>query len=606
MLRTRMQELLRSGLFRGAVTIKYSECSSYSVRTHTCSQLGLQHLGARVTLAGWVQTSRLDKFILLRDRTGTCQIKIPEDDQNLRQLTNLPNESVVVVAGTVRQRPEGQENNSMLTGHIEVELEDVLETNKANPNLPFQQSKHLSTKEQLRLQYRYLDLRRPELQYNLAIRSALTMKMREFLVSKKFLDIETPTLFRRTPGGAKEFVVPTRLEKKYYSLVQSPQQFKQLLMVGGLDRYFQVARCYRDEGGRSDRQPEFTQLDIEMSFAGREEIIKLVEDLLVHCWPGQLDTPFEQMFYQDAIRDFGVDKPDLRYRNKIIKLNNCFQNSGFGFIEENLQRESFFIGGIFFSAPDSSCLKKVEKETRLAVSDLLKECKEKEEPLLISSYSSLESQTACSLLRKCDGAVSRAVSEAGGGDQVGFLVAGEESSVLPVLGRLRAQLARELLPDLAERPHKFVWVVDFPLFVMEEGKVASAHHPFTAAHPEDQARLRSDPLLCRSLHYDLVLNGQEVGGGSVRIHQAEDQRFVLQDVLQEDVKELHHLLTALGSGCPPHAGIALGLDRLVAIITKSNSIRDVIAFPKSNDGKDLMSGAPAEINEEQKLLYNLK
>ena len=603
MYRNSIRQLLCSRLARDSVSVK---CSSYSLRSHTCSQLRLTDVGAAVTLAGWVQTARLDKFILLRDRTGMCQIKIPENSSELQQLTNLPNESVVVVKGTVRRRPEGQENTNMQTGHIEVELEEVLESNKADPNLPFQQSKHLSTKEQLRLQYRYLDLRRPELQYNLAIRSALTMKMREFLVSKKFLDIETPTLFRRTPGGAKEFVVPTRLENKYYSLVQSPQQFKQLLMVGGLDRYFQIARCYRDEGGKSDRQPEFTQLDIEMSFAGREEIIHLIEDLLVHCWPGELQTPFEQMFYQDAMRDFGVDKPDLRYRNKIINLKNCFRNSGFGFIDEKLNKESYFIGGIFFDAPDSSCLKKVEKETRLVMSDLLKDCKEREEPLLISSYSDLGSETLCSLLKKCSGEVSRVLRELVGEGKVGFLVAGEETSALPFLGRLRTHLGRELVPDLAERPHKFLWVVDFPLFVVEGGAVESAHHPFTAAHPEDRQMFRSDPLSCRSLHYDLVLDGQEVGGGSVRIHQEEDQRFVLEDVLQEDVSELHHLLSALGSGCPPHAGIAIGLDRLVAIITKSNSIRDVIAFPKSNDGKDLMSGAPAEVNQEQKLLYNLK
>ena len=582
------------------------DCSSYTVRTHTCAQLGLSDVGARVTLAGWVQTSRLDKFILIRDRTGVCQIKIPENKQ-FQHLTNLPNESVLVVAGTVLRRPEGQENTKMETGYIEVELEDVLEANKANPNLPFQQSKHLSAKEQLRLQYRYLDLRRPQLQYNLAIRSALTMKMREFLVSKKFLDIETPTLFRRTPGGAKEFVVPTRLENKYYSLVQSPQQFKQLLMVGGLDRYFQVARCYRDEGGKSDRQPEFTQLDIEMSFAGREEIIKLIEDLLVHCWPGDLQAPFEQMFYQDAMRDFGVDKPDLRYRNKIVNLNNCFKNCGVDFIEEKIDNKSFLIGGIFFSATSSSCLKQVERDTRLAVSDILADCKKRGESLVISSYSNLGGQTANSLLRKCDDGVSSAVREVVGEEKVGFLVTGEENSVLAVLGRLRVELARAVVPDLSERPSKFVWIIDFPLFLSEAGgQLESAHHPFTAPHPADRHIFHSAPLQCRSLHYDLVLDGQEVGGGSVRIHNVEDQRFVLEDVLQEDSTELHHLLSALGSGCPPHAGIALGLDRLVAIITKSASIRDVIAFPKTNEGKDLMSGAPAEINEEQKLLYNLK
>ena len=221
-------------------------CSSYSVRSHTCGELGLGHVGARVTLAGWLQATRLDKFLLLRDRTGVCQLKLPEAEE-WTSFQKLPNESVLVVRGVVQPRPEGQENVNMETGYIEVELEAVEEVSKSLPSLPFQQSKHLQTKEPLRLQYRYLDLRRPDLQYNLAIRSALTMKMREFLTGKKFLDIETPTLFRRTPGGAKEFLVPTRTKDRFYSLVQSPQQFKQLLMVGGLDRYFQVARCYRDE-----------------------------------------------------------------------------------------------------------------------------------------------------------------------------------------------------------------------------------------------------------------------------------------------------------------------------------------------------------------------
>ena len=603
-----MRELVSRRPFRERLNIKCSQdCSSYTVRTHTCAQLGLSDVGARVRLAGWVQTSRLDKFILIRDRTGLCQIKIPEDSKHFQDLTDLPNESVLVVAGKVLRRPEGKENTNMETGYIEVELEEVLEANRANPNLPFQQSKHLSANEQLRLQYRYLDLRRPQLQYNLAIRSALTMKMREFLVSKKFLDIETPTLFRRTPGGAKEFVVPTRLENKYYSLVQSPQQFKQLLMVGGLDRYFQVARCYRDEGGKSDRQPEFTQLDIEMSFAGREEIIKLIEDLLVHCWPGDLQAPFEQMFYQDAMRDYGVDKPDLRYRNKIVNLNNCFKNCGLDFISEKIDNESFLMGGIFYSANSASCLKQVEREARLAVSDVLEDCKRRQEPLVISSYSNLGEETTNSVLKKCVEGVSSAVREVVGDGKVGFLVSGEENSVRAVLGRLRVELGRALVADLRERPSKFVWIIDFPLFLSEAGgPLEAAHHPFTAVHPADQDRLRSAPLQCRGLHYDLVLDGQEVGGGSVRIHNMEDQRFVLEDVLKEDSSELHHLLSALGSGCPPHAGIALGLDRLVAIITKSASIRDVIAFPKTNDGKDLMSGAPAEITGEQRDLYNLK
>merc|ERR1719510_111424 len=573
------------------------------MRSHGCGSLTEQHDGVEVSLAGWVQATRMDTFILLRDRTGICQVRA-EASSNLHL---LPLESVVVVKGIVRRRPDGQENPKMTTGGIEVELLNVVETSPAKSNLPIQQSKHVGAKEALRMQYRYLDLRNPALQRNLMLRSQITMAMRQFLVNKGFLDIETPTLFRRTPGGAKEFVVPTRLQGKFYSLVQSPQQFKQLLMVGGLDRYFQVARCYRDEGGKSDRQPEFTQLDIEMSFAGREEIIKLIEDLLDHCWPGDLQAPFEQMFYQDAMRDFGVDKPDLRYRNKIVNLNSCFKNCGLDFISEKINDKSFLVAVIFFSATSTSCLKQVEREARMGVSDILSDCKERQQPLVISSFSNLGGETVNSVLKKCVGGVSSAVSQVVGEDKVGFLVSGEENSVLPVLGRLRLELARALLPDLRERPSKFVWIIDFPLFLPEAGgQVASAHHPFTAPHPSDRHLFRSAPLDCRSLHYDLVLDGQEVGGGSVRIHSEEDQRFVLEEVLQEDSTELTHLLTALGSGCPPHAGIAIGLDRLVAIITKSNSIRDVIAFPKTNEGKDLMSGAPAEINEEQKLLYNLK
>jgi len=582
------------------------KCSSYTVRTHTCGELGLGHVGARVSLAGWLSRTRLDKFLLLRDRTGLCQIKIPEGTSQFDQLKKLPNESVLVVNGTVIPRPEGQENQRMETGEIEVELESVEEVIKADPNLPFQQSKHLTAKEQLRLQFRYLDLRRPELQYNLAIRSALTMKMREFLTSKKFLDIETPTLFRRTPGGAKEFVVPTRVKNKFYSLVQSPQQFKQLLMVGGLDRYFQIARCYRDEGGKPDRQPEFTQLDIEMSFAGRDHIINLIQDLIVHCWPEELVSPFEQMFYEDAMNNYGVDKPDLRFDNKIVNLKDIFNGCGFEFIEDNLSDEKFYLGGIFFDGENSKCLKAVEKEVRMILTDLIESYKKVNSPIVISSFSNIGGDLKSSILKKCNTETNKKFLEKIDGDKIGFIVSGDKEAALTVLGRLRTLLAKELIPDLDQRPNKFVWIVDFPLFVMEDGVLESAHHPFTACHPDDYHKFRSEPLACRSLHYDLVLNGQEIAGGSVRIHSLEDQKFVLEDVLQEDSSELHHLLSALGSGCPPHAGIAIGLDRLVSILTKTDSIRDVIAFPKSNDGKDLMSGAPAEITRDQRSLYHLE
>jgi len=581
-------------------------CSSYSLRTHTCGELGLQHEDSKVTIAGWIQAKRLDKFVLLRDRTGVCQVKIPENTSLFDQVKNLPNESVLVLNGVVKKRPKGQENVKMESGHIEVEMESVVKSSEADPNLPFQQSKYLQTKESLRLKYRYLDLRRPEIQYNLAIRSALTMKMREFLVGKKFLDIETPTLFRRTPGGAKEFVVPTRAAGKFYSLVQSPQQFKQLLMVGGLDRYFQIARCYRDEGGKPDRQPEFTQLDIEMSFAGRDEIIKLIEDLIVFCWPEVLSSPFEQMDYHDAMVNYGVDKPDLRFGNKIINLNHLFNDCGFDFITNNINSESFMVAGIFFDAESAKSLKLIEKEVKSEVTDHLKEHEQKKNPLIISSFANIDGKVDNSIIKKCNMETQSAIIKEIGENKVGFLVCGEKASILPVLGRLRIHLSKSLINDLDDRPNKFLWVVDFPLFVYEDGKLESAHHPFTAPHPQDYQKFKSNPLECRSLHYDLVLNGQEIAGGSVRIHSAEDQLFVLEKVLGEDVSELEHLIGALKSGCPPHAGIAIGLDRLVAILTKAQTIRDVIAFPKSSEGKDLMGQAPSEITDEQKELYHIK
>jgi len=586
------------------------KCSSYSMRSHTCGELRRGHVGTRVTLAGWLQSTRLDKFLLLRDRSGLCQVKIPEDSTEFDHVKNLPNESVLIINGTVMNRPEGQTNLKMDTGEIEIELEAVIDVSKADPNPPFQQSKHRSVNEHLRLQYRYLDLRRPDLQHNLEVRSDLMMRMREFLTSKRFLDIETPTMFRRTPGGAKEFVVPTHTRDKFYSLVQSPQQFKQLLMVGGLDRYFQVARCYRDEGGKPDRQPEFTQLDIEMSFASRRDIINLIEDLLVHCWPRKVQTPIDQMVYEDAMSQYGVDKPDLRFENKILNLTETLMNSGFDFIDSKRGNPLFYSGAVLFdSATEKSfhkILKSVENEVKKIFEDQLEECTKNNKPIIISSVSKKGGIINNTIIKKVNEDTRDRVDKIISDNKMGFIVCGDKEAVLPILGKLRNLLAKELIPDLEERPDKFLWVVDFPLFLMEDGVLESAHHPFTACHPEDHHMFRSRPLECRSLHYDLVLNGQEVGGGSVRIHSMEDQMFVLDDVLKADVSELKHLLEALNSGCPPHAGIALGLDRLIAILTKSSSIRDVIAFPKSAEGKDVMSGAPANITELQKHYYHLK
>ena len=367
----------------------------------------------------------------------------------------------------------------------------------------------------------------------------------------------------------------------------------------------QVARCYRDEGGKPDRQPEFTQLDLEMSFAGREDILDLVEDLLAVCLPSPPPLPLPRITYAEAMANYGVDKPDTRYTNAIQDLGPFFSGCGFDVIERMSENEEFFVGGVFFDGADPKSLKHVEKEVKQAFSNELEDQKKNKDPVVISSLHTLDAQPVSSVLKKCEADTCTAVVEAVGRGRLGFIVACKRSLALPLLGRLRTALARDLIPDLGTRPHSLLWVVDFPMFLYEEGVLESAHHPFTAAHPDDHHLLTTDPLACRSLHYDLVADGQEIGGGSVRIHREEEQRYVLREVLGEQEEELEHLLTALGSGAPPHAGIALGLDRLLAIIARASSIRDVIAFPKSAEGRDLMAGAPATITKEQKLLYHL-
>lgn len=581
----------------------YRRCSNYSVKSHTCGQLRLDHVGQNVVLGGWVQAIRMDKFLLLRDRSGLCQVTVPDD--MLNTVNNLTLETVMVVEGIVRKRPEDQFNTNMDTGCVEVELCKIREVSPAMPNLPLQQKKQLFANEPLRLQHRYLDLRRPELQASLALRSDITMKIRQFLVGQGFWDIETPTLFRRTPGGAKEFIVPTRIPNKFYSLVQSPQQFKQLLMIGGLDRYFQVARCYRDEGGRPDRQPEFTQIDIELSFCDREHVLSLIEELLGSFWPTELVTPLERMTYNDAMERYGVDKPDTRYGSTIVNLTKKFENCGAEFLEKSIKdSEDFMVGCVVFESEEGgmNTLKSLQKQVAQETKDHKTE-KAIISPITISSTGDVSN----SLLNKCNAEMIKLVKDELGDSVSGFLVWGHKESALPLLGRLRINLAKEMVPDIAHLPHSLLWVVDFPLFLPgDDGKLESTHHPFTAAHPQDLHLLREDPAKCRGLHYDLVVDGQEVGGGSVRIHSASDQRYVLETILGEDTKELSHLLAGLDVGCPPHAGIALGLDRLVAILARAKSIRDVIAFPKSSDGKDLMGDAPAEITAEERKLYHLK
>uniref|UniRef100_A0A7N6A768 Aminoacyl-transfer RNA synthetases class-II family profile domain-containing protein n=1 Tax=Anabas testudineus TaxID=64144 RepID=A0A7N6A768_ANATE len=522
---------------------------SLSLRSHTCGELRSHHLGDKVTLCGWVQYLRQDLFIILRDFSGLTQILIPQEEsaRHLKAaLCDLTAESVIKVTGTVRRRPVGQENKGMPTGEIEVLAEDVEVFNVCR-QLPFEIKDFIRKSESLRMQYRYLDLRSSQMQKNLRLRSKLVMKMREYLCNVHgFVDVETPTLFKRTPGGAKEFVVPSREPGRFYSLPQSPQQFKQLLMVAGIDRYFQIARCYRDEGSKPDRQPEFTQVDMEMSFVDQAGIMSLVEGLLQYAWPaenGSLKVPFQTMTYEEAMRDYGVDKPDTRFSMKLVDISEVLLSSEIEFLQSAVSQPGGSIQAL--NVPRGA----VRKET---------------------------------------------------------------FPVRPLLGSLRLQCA-QLLESCGislrnPSAFHFLWVVDFPLFLPKEdepGQLESAHHPFTAPLPEDKQLLYTEPHKVRGQHFDLILNGCEIGGGSIRIHKASEQLHVLKNILKEDPSLLSHLLEALDSGAPPHGGIALGLDRLVSIIVRASSIRDVIAFPKSFRGHDLMSRAPDLVSDEELKSYHI-
>ncbi|XP_064004292.1 aspartate--tRNA ligase, mitochondrial isoform X4 [Pogoniulus pusillus] len=524
--------------------------NSFVARTNTCGELRSAHVGQEVTLYGWIQYQRQGLFLVLRDFQGLTQIIIPQDEKS----------------------------------------------------------------EALRMQYRYLDLRSFQLQYNLRLRSRVVMRMREYLCNLHgFVDVETPTLFKRTPGGAKEFLVPSREAGKFYCLPQSPQQFKQLLMVGGLDRYFQVARCYRDEGSRPDRQPEFTQIDIEMSFVDQAGIQRLIEGLLQYSWPeerGSITTPFPSMTYKEALDDYGTDKPDTRFgmKVKIVDISDFLRRSDIQFVQNALSSPRGTVRAIRIPQ-GARYLKKKDLES-------LKESAKSQFDQEIMDVICRPDGSLKSLLTKFLGEKQQSELIQGLNievDDVVLLTAGEHEQVCSALGSLRLKSADLLeAAGLALRDPAalhFLWVVDFPLFLPKEDnpmELESAHHPFTAPHPSDASLLYSDPTKVRSQHYDLVLNGSEVGGGSIRIHSAEQQRFVLEKVLKEDSEVLSHLLQALESGAPPHGGIALGLDRLISVIVDAPSIRDVIAFPKSFRGRDLMGNAPDYVTPEELEPYHIQ
>ncbi|HWY74837.1 MAG TPA: aspartate--tRNA ligase [Verrucomicrobiae bacterium] len=583
-------------------------------RTHHCNELRPAHIGQTVVLSGWVH-SRRDLggliFIDIRDREGRTQTVFDPSDLSkglFERAADLRSECVISVTGKVRHRPEGTNNPKIPTGEVEVGVTglDVLNMAEVLPFPVDDPEVAAKVNEELRLQYRYLDLRRPEMARNLRLRSKVATATRVYFDEQGFLEVETPTLFKSTPEGAREFLIPSRREPgKFYALPQSPQQFKQILMVAGVEKYFQLARCYRDEDQRADRQLEFTQIDVEMSFIEREDIYALVEGLLKRVWKTalkiEIPTPFKRLSYAEALNRYGIDKPDTRFAMELADLTEEFRASKFKVFHDVVAN-----GGV---------VKAINAKG-----------------LAGATQGQIETMTECA---KGFGAKGLAFIKVEGGEWkspiVKFFNDGEKAALkqklaieegdlilfaadqwlnaCEILGKIRLYCADILKEQgklvIPTDRFDFLWVVDFPLlsFDKEQNRWYSSHHPFTAPVPEDVPLLTTDPKKVRGQHYDVVVNGVELGGGSIRNHQFEVQKTIFEQVLQIPPEmvtaRFGYILEAFRYGAPPHGGIALGFDRLNAILCGTPSIRDVIAFPKTAKGTDLMTDAPAAVEPKQ-------
>jgi aspartyl-tRNA synthetase len=581
-------------------------------RTHHCAQLTPAELGATVSLLGWVDSVRDHGGILfvdLRDRKGITQVKFdPQVNAALgQQAAHLKPESVIGVTGKVAARPAGTVNPSLPTGGIEVEATELTIHNVSEtPPFPLDDAGGDKVNEDLRLTYRYLDLRRPKMRRNLQVRHRATKAIRDYFDSREFIEVETPALFKSTPEGAREYLVPSRIHPgQFYALSQSPQQFKQILMVAGVERYFQIARCFRDEDLRADRQMEFTQVDVEASFITREDVYSLFEGMLQRVWKEvlgvDLPAPFPRMAFVDAMNRYGVDKPDVRFAMELVDFTDLFRNSAFKVFQATAA------GGGVIKALNAKGLSDLTQGELKSLEEVAKSLGAKGLAFIKVEQGEWKSP----IVKFFSDAEKQALTQRLGveeGDMIFFAAAPWEKACA-ILGRIRLEAAALLQKrgklTIRHDDWKFLWVVDFPLMSFDEAenRYAATHHPFTAPVPEDAALLDSDPKAVRGQHYDVVLNGMELGGGSIRIHQPALQKKVFEDVLKipADVVESRfgYMLKAFTYGAPPHGGIAFGLDRMVALLCGTTSIRDVIAFPKTQKGQDLMAQSPTPVTPKQ-------
>ncbi len=583
------------------------------LKSHTCGELRSNHVGQTVTLAGWVHRRRDHGrliFIDLRDRWGIAQVVFNPDTSSEAHAVaeTLRLEYVIQVKGTVCRRPPGMENPDLATGEVEVAAQEITVLNTAKTP-PFYINEDTPVDEALRLRYRYLDLRRQRMQRNIILRHQVVKFIRDFLCNEGFIEIETPILFKSTPEGARDYLVPSRLHPgKFYALPQSPQQLKQLLMVAGFERYFQIARCFRDEDQRGDRQPEFTQLDIEMSFVDREDVMDVVERLYTAVIEQVSDRqllfkPFPRLTYAEAMRRFGTDSPDLRFGMELVEISDLVAGCEFRVFAEALAAGGIVKGlkvpgGAGYSRKQVDEL--VEFVRTFGAQGLVTLALDEHGQVRSPVAKFLNEETLQSIIRRM---------EAQPGDLMAF-VADRPGIANEALARLRVMLGDKLgLRD--NKVLALCWIVDFPFLVWneQEQRWDSSHHPFTAPMDEDIPLLDTDPGRARGKQYDLVCNGYEIAGGSIRIHRREIQEKVFRLIglsMEEARDQFGHLLEAFEYGTPPHGGIAPGIDRFVMLLAGEPNIREVIAFPKSQSAMDLMAGAPSPVSPEQLRELHLK